>query len=139
MAAATTSSTVKPNFFMSFCKGADSPKILMPTRAPSIPTYRSQPNLAASSTETRALICGGNTEEFPPGHANHSRLHALFFERLLRIQAQRNLASRADQQYVRFPGRCGLEPGNGGWITGVLVGVNDPRRRMILTAPRLWL
>jgi hypothetical protein len=32
---------------------------------------------------------------------------------------------------------CGLEPGNGGWIIGVLVGVNDPRRRMILTAQGL--
>ena len=29
---------------------------------------------------------------------------------------------------------CGLEPGNGGWISGVLVGIDDPRRRMVLTA-----
>src|SRR5208282_6201744 len=28
----------------------------------------------------------------------------------------------------------GLEPGNGGWISGVLVGIDDPRRRMVLTA-----
>src|SRR6266852_13758 len=33
---------------------------------------------------------------------------------------------------------CGLEPGNGGWISGVLVGIDDPRRRMVLTAQRLW-
>src|SRR5271166_3586809 len=62
MAAATTASTVKPNFFTSFCRGADSPKVLMPTRPPSIPTYRSQPNLAACSTETRALMCDGSTD-----------------------------------------------------------------------------
>jgi hypothetical protein len=29
---------------------------------------------------------------------------------------------------------CGLEPGNGGWISGVLVGVDYRRRRMVLTA-----
>jgi hypothetical protein len=29
---------------------------------------------------------------------------------------------------------CGLEPGNGGRISGVLVGIDDPRRRMVLTA-----
>jgi hypothetical protein len=29
---------------------------------------------------------------------------------------------------------CGLEPGNGRWISGVLVGIDDPRRRMFLTA-----
>src|SRR5271165_2251956 len=29
---------------------------------------------------------------------------------------------------------CGLEHGNGWWITGVFVGVDDPRRRMVLTA-----
>ena len=28
---------------------------------------------------------------------------------------------------------CGLEHGNGGWISGVLVGVDDPRLRMVLT------
>ena len=33
---------------------------------------------------------------------------------------------------------CGLEPGNGGRISGVLVGIDDPRRRMVLTAQRLW-
>jgi hypothetical protein len=27
-----------------------------------------------------------------------------------------------------------LEPGNGGRISGVLVGIDDPRRRMVLTA-----
>ena len=27
-----------------------------------------------------------------------------------------------------------MEPGNGGWISGVLVGIDDPRRRMVLTA-----
>src|ERR1700730_10916886 len=25
---------------------------------------------------------------------------------------------------------CGSEPGNGGWISGVLVGIDDPPRRM---------
>jgi hypothetical protein len=29
---------------------------------------------------------------------------------------------------------CGLEYGNGGWISGVLVAVDDPRFRMVLTA-----
>ena len=29
---------------------------------------------------------------------------------------------------------CGLEHGNGGWISGVLVAVDDPRRGMVLTA-----
>jgi hypothetical protein len=29
---------------------------------------------------------------------------------------------------------CGLEHGNGGWISGVLVAVDDPRLRMVLTA-----
>jgi hypothetical protein len=29
---------------------------------------------------------------------------------------------------------CGLEHGNGGWISGVLVAVDDPRFRMVLTA-----
>ena len=29
---------------------------------------------------------------------------------------------------------CGLEHGNGGWISGVLVGVDDPRRRMVRSA-----
>ena len=38
LAAETTASTVKPNFFTSFCRGADSPNVLMPMRAPSIPT-----------------------------------------------------------------------------------------------------
>jgi hypothetical protein len=37
-AAATTASTVKPNFFTSFCRGADAPKVRMPMRAPSNPT-----------------------------------------------------------------------------------------------------
>jgi hypothetical protein len=27
---------------------------------------------------------------------------------------------------------CGLEHGNGGWISGVLVAVDDPRLRMVL-------
>ena len=29
---------------------------------------------------------------------------------------------------------CGLEHGNGGWISGVLVAIDDPRLRMVLTA-----
>ena len=29
---------------------------------------------------------------------------------------------------------CGLEHGNGGWISGVLVAVDDPRLQMVLTA-----
>src|SRR5580693_7805023 len=29
---------------------------------------------------------------------------------------------------------CGLEHGNGGWISGVLVGIDYPRRRMVLPA-----
>jgi hypothetical protein len=29
---------------------------------------------------------------------------------------------------------CGLEHGNGGWISGVFVAVDDPRLRMVLTA-----
>ena len=29
---------------------------------------------------------------------------------------------------------CGLEHGNGGWISGVLVAVDDPRLRMVLSA-----
>jgi hypothetical protein len=29
---------------------------------------------------------------------------------------------------------CGLDYGNGGWISGVLVAVADPRFRMVLTA-----
>src|SRR5271169_3884215 len=30
----------------------------------------------------------------------------------------------------------GFEPHDGRWITGVLVGVDDPRRRMVLSAPK---
>ena len=29
---------------------------------------------------------------------------------------------------------CGLEHGNGRWISGVLVAIDDPRLRMVLTA-----
>ena len=29
---------------------------------------------------------------------------------------------------------CGLEHGNGGWISGVLVAVDDPRQGVVLTA-----
>src|SRR5580700_9492196 len=29
---------------------------------------------------------------------------------------------------------CGLEHGNGGWISGVLVAIDDPRLRMVLNA-----
>ena len=32
---------------------------------------------------------------------------------------------------------CGLEHGNGGWISGVLVAVDDPRRGMVLPAQGL--
>jgi hypothetical protein len=32
---------------------------------------------------------------------------------------------------------CGLEHGNGGWISGVLVAIDDPRLRMVLTARAL--
>jgi hypothetical protein len=28
---------------------------------------------------------------------------------------------------------CGLEYGNGGWVSGALVAVDDPRFRMVLT------
>jgi hypothetical protein len=31
----------------------------------------------------------------------------------------------------------GFEPHDGRWITGVLVGVDDPRRRMVLSAQSL--
>jgi hypothetical protein len=62
LAADTTASTVNPNFFCSSFRGADAPKVLMPMRSPSRPTYRSQPNRDAFSTETRALMSEGRTD-----------------------------------------------------------------------------
>src|SRR5262249_32536328 len=61
MAVAITASTVKPNFLSRSLIGADAPKPCMPTMAPSGPTYRSHPRVAACSTATRARIRGGST------------------------------------------------------------------------------
>src|SRR5262245_60709850 len=55
LAAATTLSGVKPNFFCSSFSGAEAPKVCMPIVVPVGPTYRLQPNVAACSTETRAV------------------------------------------------------------------------------------
>src|SRR5579862_4620979 len=61
-AASTTVSGTKPNFFSTSFNGADAPNECMPTIWPFGPTYRSQPRVAAISTETRAVIAGGSTE-----------------------------------------------------------------------------
>ena len=61
LAAATTFSTVKPNFFCNSLSGAEAPKVFMPMLCPSMPTYRAQPNVEACSTDTRAVTAGGST------------------------------------------------------------------------------
>jgi len=38
---------------------------------------------------------------------------------------------------ILFQSLLGFEPHDGRWITGVLVGVDDPRRRMVLSAQSL--
>src|SRR5450755_201042 len=61
LAAATIASGSKPNFFCSSLSGAEAPKVRMPIMRPPGPTYLSQPIVPACSTETRAVIDGGNT------------------------------------------------------------------------------
>ena len=60
-AASTTASAVKPNFCCNCFNGADAPNDRMPMLCPVAPTYLDQPNVEASSTETRAVTPGGNT------------------------------------------------------------------------------
>src|ERR671914_396459 len=58
---AATFSGVKPKCsYRSFC-GADAPKLVMPTWAPSSVVQRSHPKVAAASTDTRARTDGGST------------------------------------------------------------------------------
>ncbi len=47
LAAATTASTVKPNFLSSCLSGADAPKVSMQTLCPSVPVYLLQPKSEA--------------------------------------------------------------------------------------------
>ncbi len=54
-------STVNPKRFCSSLNGAEAPKPLMQTLAPSMPTQRSQPKPVACSTQTRARSSGGRT------------------------------------------------------------------------------
>src|SRR5260370_4883262 len=61
LAAATTLSTVKPNFLSNSFNGAEAPKVFMPKRTPSAPVKRSHPKVEACSTETRAVTLGGIT------------------------------------------------------------------------------
>src|SRR5262245_32871438 len=60
-AAATTCSGVKPNFFCSSFSGAEAPNVFMPSARPPVPTYRSQPKVDATSTDTRAVTADGRT------------------------------------------------------------------------------
>src|SRR4030088_305689 len=60
-ASVTTRSTVKPKNFNRSFSGAEAPKRVIPIFRPFSPTYRSQPKVAAISTETRAVTSGGNT------------------------------------------------------------------------------
>src|SRR5713226_1806146 len=60
-AAATTFSGRKPNLLSKSFKGAEAPKVCMPIILPLGPTYRSQPIVAAISTDTRAVMAEGNT------------------------------------------------------------------------------
>src|ERR1035438_10352610 len=60
-ASATTTSTVKPKNFNKSFNGAEAPNRCIPTFRPFSPTYRSQPKVAAISTETRAVTEAGST------------------------------------------------------------------------------
>src|SRR6516165_3323177 len=60
-AAATTDSTVNPNFFCNSLSGADAPNVFIPTTVPVGPTYCCQPNVDACSTATRAVTPAGIT------------------------------------------------------------------------------
>src|SRR5262249_21324503 len=61
LAAFTTESTVKPNFFNKSFSGTDAPKERMPMLCPVAPTYFAQPKTEACSTETRAVTFEGKT------------------------------------------------------------------------------
>src|SRR5437588_7381892 len=61
LAAATTCSGVKPNFFCKSLSGAEAPKDRMPMLCPVTPTYLAQPKIEACSTDTRAVTSGGST------------------------------------------------------------------------------
>ena len=64
---ATIASGVKPNFFCRSFRGAEAPKVCIPIIAPPVPTKRSQPNVEACSTETRARHAGGSTSSLYSG------------------------------------------------------------------------
>src|SRR5262249_40972623 len=61
LAASTTLSRVKPNFFCTSLSGADAPKVFIPMRPTSLLTKRAQPKVEACSTETRAVTSRGST------------------------------------------------------------------------------
>ena len=57
-----TFSAVKPKCSSSAEAGPEAPKPVMPIISPSEPTTRSQPSVAAASTDTRARTEGGRIE-----------------------------------------------------------------------------
>src|SRR4029434_3158935 len=61
LAASTMRSGMKPNFVCNSFNGAEAPNVFMPIMRPVLPTYRSQPNSDACSTDTRAFSAAGST------------------------------------------------------------------------------
>src|SRR6266545_6837105 len=61
LAHVATRSGSKPNFSWRAFMGAEAPNVCMPMTRPELPTYRSQPNVEACSTATRAFTWGGRT------------------------------------------------------------------------------
>src|SRR5690606_24847502 len=59
--AATTLSSVMPKYLYRSPAGAEAPKPVMPTTAPSRPTYFCQKSTWPASTATRARTAGGST------------------------------------------------------------------------------
>src|SRR5215472_17257643 len=78
LAAATTVSVLNPNFFNSSFNGAEAPKVCIPIILPFGPTYRSQPTVAAITTETRALTLDGSTDSlYPASCSSNSSQHGM--------------------------------------------------------------
>ncbi len=93
--------------------GPEAPKPGMPTDSPSGPTQRSQPKVAAASTDTRARHGGREhrvavgvvllEEAVEAGHAHHPGGHAVVLQQVCGIEADGHLGAGADQDQGRVP------------------------------------
>src|SRR5260370_32355709 len=84
------------------------------------------------------FIAGDRTPSSPEGAKMLTRADTALDRPMILFQDIVEILHRS-MPAIHLQSLLGFEPHDGRWITGVLVGVDDPRRRMVLSAQGLAL